>query len=242
MAKCSVKEEEDEPEPVREQSQSSRKRQSTASAGTPLSPAGPTKKVIQWVQCERSTCKKRRKVPGHVDMANLPEMWYCEMNTWDPKRASCDFREDSDDEADASEAEYRRAAPCRQLEGPQRALSYRRIIFGTDGKVRPVYSEKNKNGYGIFSYVQSRRHGDKNSKVDEIAEPIARLSYWWSSVYDEAGAIKQAEIIAQSTKVPAKGSEKNAKRQKKRRQRRMDKTKTKRSKRTTVWTLMRRAK
>ena len=38
--------------------------------------------------------------------------------------------------------------------GPS-ALSYRRIIFGTDGKVRPVYNEKNKNGYGIF-LTQSR--------------------------------------------------------------------------------------
>ena len=201
MAKCSAKEEEDEPEPMREygegrHSQSKSRRQSAASAGTPLSPAGPVKKVIQWVQCERKTCKKWRKVPGHVNMSSLPEMWYCEMNQWDPDRASCDVPDDSDDEADAMKQNINAQLIAGNSKGPS-ALSYRRIIFGTDGKVRPVYSEKNKNGYGIFSYVESRRHAEKHSNGDENAEPTTRLSYWWSSVYDETGAIKQIEAAAQ---------------------------------------------
>ena len=45
--------------------------------------------MTQWVQCERGNCKKWRKLPAHVDMASLPEKWYCEMNKWDPDRAYC---------------------------------------------------------------------------------------------------------------------------------------------------------
>jgi hypothetical protein len=48
-----------------------------------------TKKVTQWVQCERQNCKKWRKLPAHVNMSTLPEKWYCEMNKWDTERALC---------------------------------------------------------------------------------------------------------------------------------------------------------
>ena len=54
--------------------------------------------VIQWVQCERQTCKKWRKLPGSVDMSTLPETWYCEMNKWDPDRAYCGGPEETDSE------------------------------------------------------------------------------------------------------------------------------------------------
>jgi hypothetical protein len=53
-------------------------------------------KKTQWVQCERKNCKKWRKIPLNVDMTQLPELWYCEMNKWDPDRASCDGPEESD--------------------------------------------------------------------------------------------------------------------------------------------------
>jgi hypothetical protein len=40
-------------------------------------------KKQQWVQCERRSCGKWRKVPGAVDHASLPDKWFCEMNYWD---------------------------------------------------------------------------------------------------------------------------------------------------------------
>ena len=44
-----------------------------------------SKKQQQWVQCERRSCQKWRKVAAHVDHASLPDKWYCEMNHWDPR-------------------------------------------------------------------------------------------------------------------------------------------------------------
>ena len=41
----------------------------------------------KWIQCE--ACEKWRKVSEMIDAESLPKMWVCEMNTWDPNRASC---------------------------------------------------------------------------------------------------------------------------------------------------------
>jgi hypothetical protein len=73
------------------------------------------------------------------------------MNQWDIDRANCDVPDDSDEEQEKN-TNISSQLISGNTKGPS-ALSYRRIIFGTDGKVRPVYSEKNRNGYGIFSYV-----------------------------------------------------------------------------------------
>lgn len=40
-----------------------------------------------WVQCD--TCKKWRRLPDYVDVSTLPMKWHCEMNKYDPERASC---------------------------------------------------------------------------------------------------------------------------------------------------------
>jgi hypothetical protein len=42
-----------------------------------------------------------------------------------------------------------------------------------------------------YRYSESRRHAEKHGNSDENVEPVSRLSYWWSSVYDESGAVKQ---------------------------------------------------
>lgn len=165
----------------------------TASFSVPNAPVPGAKKVTQWVQCERKNCKKWRKLPGHVDMSALPEKWYCEMNKWDTDRASCDGPEESDSETEQGKGSSSAAGSSRnQLilansKGPG-TLSYRRIIFGTDGKIRPVFSEKNKNSYGLFSHTEvnresSRSSGGNASKDEDYVEPIRRISYWWSDCY-----------------------------------------------------------
>lgn len=67
----------------------------------------PSKKVTQWVQCERKNCGKWRKVklsscdenliiaqvPAHIDVNKLSGNWYCERNYWDPDRRYCDAAE-----------------------------------------------------------------------------------------------------------------------------------------------------
>jgi hypothetical protein len=106
------------------------------------------------------------------------------MNVWDPERATCDGAEETDSEGEQPvNAVTRTQLILGNSKGPG-TLSYRRLIFGTDGRVRPFYSEKNKNGYGIFSYTEVFRP----SETDEYITPTRRVGYWWSSAYDEAGA------------------------------------------------------
>ena len=40
-------------------------------------------------------CKKFRKLPAHLDPEDLPEEWYCNMNTWDVNLARCDVPEEA---------------------------------------------------------------------------------------------------------------------------------------------------
>lgn len=153
---------------------------------------GVVKKVTQWVQCERPSCKKWRKIPATVDMSTFPEKWYCEMNRWDQDRATCEDPEDSE----SDEEDPRGPSIFGSSKGPG-SLSYRRIIFGTDGKVRPVYNEKNKSGFGVFSYTETHRNAAMGGNVitstnpgesEEYNEPIRRVGYWFSSNYDESGS------------------------------------------------------
>ena len=39
-----------------------------------------------WIQCD--ACKKWRIIPAHMS-GWLPDIWHCDENLWDPKRASC---------------------------------------------------------------------------------------------------------------------------------------------------------
>ncbi|CAI5731411.1 unnamed protein product [Hyaloperonospora brassicae] len=41
----------------------------------------------KWVQCD--SCKKWRTVPRNFDLDAMPKHWYCNMNTWDERFASC---------------------------------------------------------------------------------------------------------------------------------------------------------
>eukprot|EP00898_Chlorokybus_atmophyticus_P006721 jgi/Chlat1/704/Chrsp104S01209 len=42
-----------------------------------------------WVQCDRRTCGKWRRLPCGVDASELPAIWFCEMNVWDEDHNSC---------------------------------------------------------------------------------------------------------------------------------------------------------
>jgi hypothetical protein len=139
--------------------------------------------IRPWVQCERKNCKKWRKLPAHVDISTLPEKWYCEMNSWDQERATCDASEETDSEGEhPAHAATRSQLILGNSKGPG-TLSYRRLIFGTDGRIRPFYSERNKNGYGLFSYTEVFRPNE-----DEYVMPTRKVSYWWSSAYQDSGA------------------------------------------------------
>ncbi|CAH0479832.1 unnamed protein product [Peronospora belbahrii] len=46
----------------------------------------------KWVQCD--SCKKWRTVPRDFDLDTMPKHWYCNMNTWDERYASCAVAEE----------------------------------------------------------------------------------------------------------------------------------------------------
>ena len=52
---------------------------------------------VNWVQCDR--CQKWRLLPPHINMKSLPDVWFCEMNTYDEKRNNCSAKEQTAEEA-----------------------------------------------------------------------------------------------------------------------------------------------
>jgi hypothetical protein len=156
-----------------------------------------TIKQENWVQCERRNCKKWRKVPGSIDIDSLPEKWFCEMNTWDLDAASCDAPEASDSENEQPNAAASRQQLILANSKGANTLSYRRIIFGTDGRIRVCFSDKNKNGYGIFSH--SEAHKPSSNDGDDYTAPTRRVSYWWSGAYDEASGFASATLAQVNT-------------------------------------------
>lgn len=41
----------------------------------------PRRDVGLWIECCRKTCKKWRYVEDYHDPLDVPEIWYCEMNS-----------------------------------------------------------------------------------------------------------------------------------------------------------------
>ena len=101
-------------------------------------------------------------------MASLPEKWYCEMNKWDPDRAYCGGPEETDSEGEQPSSAGPSQLVLANSKGAS-ALSYRRIIFGTDGRIRPQYSEKNRNGYGLFSFSEAQKQGGQGDFPGSIS-------------------------------------------------------------------------
>ena len=108
----------------------------------------------EWVQCEK--CHKWRKLPLSIQAKNLPDVWYCTMNTWDPRSASCAVAEE---EIDNNENERQFTilgsgkGPFSSLNGNGSKLSYRSLIFGGAngrGRNRPI-SERTRAAESIFS-------------------------------------------------------------------------------------------
>ncbi|GKY91742.1 hypothetical protein MPSEU_000145900 [Mayamaea pseudoterrestris] len=95
---------------------------------------------LEWVQCE--SCQKWRKLPAHVSADDLPETWYCNMNTWNSASASCDAPEDKAD--GLQDINFHTGAGSGKL-------SYRNLIFGNTGRKpsRPI-SERARAAESLF--------------------------------------------------------------------------------------------
>ncbi|KAL1417650.1 hypothetical protein MTO96_026697 [Rhipicephalus appendiculatus] len=58
-----------------------------------------------WVQCDNPDCNKWRYLADVIDPSELPEKWYCSMNS-DLNHNSCEAEEDSPPEDDLLETKY----------------------------------------------------------------------------------------------------------------------------------------
>ena len=94
----------------------------------------------EWVRCDR--CEKWRKLPPHVSADDLPDVWYCSLNTWNPASASCDAPEDKAD--GLQDVGFHSGSGAGKL-------SYRNLIFGNTGRKanRPV-SERARAAESLF--------------------------------------------------------------------------------------------
>ena len=54
--------------------------------------------ALKWVKCE--SCKKWRTIPAQIDLASLPDQWFCSMNTWNSNFNTCEAPQEEDDEDD----------------------------------------------------------------------------------------------------------------------------------------------
>jgi len=81
---------------------------------------------VQWVQCE--SCNKWRRLASHINVKDLPDSWYCNMNTWNPSVADCNVAEDTS-EAEHHTVEYTilNGSGVRQTTNK---LCYRHLVQG----------------------------------------------------------------------------------------------------------------
>ena len=104
----------------------------------------------EWVQCEK--CEKWRRLPPRISAADLPEIWYCSMNTWDINSATCTAIEDKHEASPARTAQYNEQSQIpTSFSGSK--LSYRNLIFGI-GRRQKNISERMCAQESLFSSQQ----------------------------------------------------------------------------------------
>mmetsp|Transcript_15163 Transcript_15163/g.37161 ORF Transcript_15163/g.37161 Transcript_15163/m.37161 type:complete len:1484 (+) Transcript_15163:310-4761(+) len=102
---------------------------------------------VEWVQCEK--CEKWRKLPPYMSADELPDKWYCSLNTWNEASASCDAAEDK---ADAHHQEV--GVFGNMPQGHVGKYSYRSMIYGSGRKYNRPMSEKARAAESLFQRPQ----------------------------------------------------------------------------------------
>uniref|UniRef100_A0A7S3Q115 CW-type domain-containing protein n=1 Tax=Chaetoceros debilis TaxID=122233 RepID=A0A7S3Q115_9STRA len=102
-------------------------------------------KQQEWVQCEK--CEKWRRLPRSISAKTLPDTWFCSMNTWDPRSASCAVQ--ADYIAEEEKNRERAITPGNEKTAPAGGSkpSYRNLIRRP---TRPI-SERMRAAESIFS-------------------------------------------------------------------------------------------
>lgn len=112
----------------------------------------------EWVQCEK--CEKWRQLPLSILAKDLPDKWFCKMNTWDRRSASCAVQEEKYKPEKKESTSSNREKTIMGTGGPivpisagiSGKLSYRSLIFGTGRRqIRPI-SERTRAAESLFSF------------------------------------------------------------------------------------------
>jgi hypothetical protein len=141
---------------------------------------------LEWVQCEK--CDKWRKLPPSVSADELPDVWYCNMNTWNPPSASCDAPEDR--------ADGLQDTGVFGVSGSNAGkLSYRNLIFGNNGRKqnRPV-SERTRASESLFGTPSD----DDAPPTVMYANSSAFVSRSKSAFVEETEEMSVLELMAHS--------------------------------------------
>lgn len=114
----------------------------------------PAQAVCRWVQCENPDCLKWRKIPWHVDIDLLPEVFFCADNKWDPERTSCDIPEDNwdaDDKLVGSDGKVE-GSPIRK-KGPASPSKETSFRVGAKFDVQRTVKGKNKFSVATVTHI-----------------------------------------------------------------------------------------
>lgn len=161
----------------------------------------------EWVQCEK--CEKWRRLPRHISAKDLPEVWFCTMNTWDPRSASCAVHEDYKTESYKSTIRGDNAILRNSTNrsssivpssptGTSGKLSYRSLIFGHNGRSnrysRPI-SERMSVVESLFSI--QRLEDDITLATTTIPN---KVMYANSSVFQSKSTIASQNVTFKTDK------------------------------------------
>ncbi len=152
---------------------------------TPVPPtAGEDEDNVEWVQCDK--CEKWRKLPPHISADELPDIWNCSMNTWNPCAASCDAAEDKADahhqEVGATEWQLRQTHAGK--------YSYRQMIFGTGARKhnRPM-SERARAAESLFKQEITAEQPYPTTQYTKSSAFLPRLSN-----FDKRNAVEENSL------------------------------------------------
>jgi len=126
----------------------------------------PPELPTSWVQCE--LCKKWRRVPWHIDVESLSELWDCSENTWDLDSANCEAPQDSYDPVKENTLNYSSAT----LQNAKSIDSFK------IGEWRDVFCMKN------LVYYEGQIKKFKKPKNSATQQVLFHYK-GWSSSFDE---------------------------------------------------------
>lgn len=124
--------------------------------------------------------EKWRKLPSHISADELPDVWFCQLNTWNPASASCEAPEDKAD----GQLDIGAFGGSTGYGGSK--LSYRSLIFGSGRKVNRPISERTRAAESIFA-----------APVDESELAYPQVMYANSSAFAPRGS--RANIIEEES-------------------------------------------